>query len=128
MASIILEGPFSLDQETIAATLLKRSPGSFVLGQWAEDGTFTPLVVGRSDRDIRQEIQHQMRLAEHCNGFQFRYAETPKEAFSQQCENYHACYDCETVDGPQAPSRPYHPSRPSHTDWLCPVCGRSFLE
>ena len=122
MASVDHEQTYQLSIDHIRTVITERSPGSFVLGVIAEDGTFTPQVVGRATNDVRQELEYQAHLNTHHNGFRFRYAASPHEAFEQQCQAFHACGECEGLENKA------HPARPSHTDWLCPVCGSAFLK
>lgn len=121
MSSVVLEGPHSLTVDTIQAVITQKSPGSFMLGTVDADGVFTPRVVGRATMDVRQELELQARLHNEFNGFKFRYAASPKEAFDQQCTDFHECGECVGLENKK------HPARPSHTDWLCPVCRDRFL-
>ena len=121
MASAVREGPFQLTVDDVRSSVTKRLPGSFVLGTLDPSGTFTPRVVGRAVMDVRRELELQTRLSGEFNAFQFRYAASPKEAFEQQCNDFHECGECVGLENKK------HPARPSHTDWLCPVCRDRFL-
>lgn len=121
MASVIREGPYSLTLDEIHAVVTQKSPGSFILGTIDADGTFKPRAVGRAATDVRSELELQTRLASQYNAFVFRYAASPHQAFEHQCIDFHECGECVGLENKR------HPARPSHTDWLCPECGESFL-
>lgn len=122
MASVSVMGPYQLSADEIAEIVTERSAGSFVLGWRTENGTFKPLYVGRSDVDVRRELEFHVRLIPDANSFTFRYASTPREAFMQNCYDFHECGGCESLDNKK------HPTRPNHIDWLCPVCNDRFLK
>ena len=122
MASIVQEGPFSLAIDEIGRVVTQKSPGSFVLGTLDHEGNFKPHVVGRAVNDVRRELELQARLGAQYSAFKFRYAASPREAFHQQCCDFHECGGCVGLENKK------HPARPSHTDWLCPICGDKFLE
>lgn len=115
-------GPYCLTLEQIAAVVTEKSPGSFVLGCLLPDGSFVPRLVGRSDSDVRRELELQTQFAPSLYAFTFSYAASPHAAFEQQCRDFHACSVCEALENK------HHPTRPSHTTWLCPECGDQFLK
>ncbi len=120
--STVREGPFQLTLDIIRAFVTQKSPGSFILGYLDQDGNFTPREVGRATTDLRQELELQLKLHGQYNGFTFRYAASPREAFKQQCADFHECGECVGLENKK------HPARPSHTNWQCPVCAEAFLE
>lgn len=122
MTSVIREGPFDLTPDQIHAVVTEKSPGSFILGVIDQNGDFTPRAVGRATTDVQSELELQTRLTTQYEAFVFRYAASPREAFDQQCSDFHACGECVGLENKK------HPARPSHTDWLCPECGDVFLK
>ncbi len=122
MGHVSVMGPYRLTKDEIAAVVAEKSPGSFVLGHLLPDNTFVPRLVGRSDSDIRQELELQAQLAPALDAFTFCYADSPHLAFEQECRDFHTCAECDALESPR------HPTRPSHTHWLCPVCGEEFLK
>ncbi|NDJ75846.1 MAG: hypothetical protein GYB65_06280 [Chloroflexi bacterium] len=119
-STTVLQGPYRLTPEDIRAAVTEKLPGSFLIGTISAGGDFTPRIVGRADLDIRRELELQTRLASQFNGFKFRYASSPKQAFEQQCADFHECGECEGLENKK------HPRSPSHVNWSCPVCGEKY--
>lgn len=74
-----------------------------------------PRYVGRSDYDVQE------RLAHHEQGsvlsyFRVRLCKTPAEAFSLECQYWHALLDQDRL------INRLHPDAPSRSDLLCPYC------
>ncbi len=105
-----MSGPYTLDNDTIDATVTKTSPGNYALGH-TDNGTFMVYYVGRADKDVRA------RLKRWVGGktplFMAPYAPTPKAALDKECHNLHD-FD--------PPDNKIHPDRPNGTSWKGPRC------
>jgi len=112
MATLDMNGPFRLNNETIDAQVTRTSPGNYALGDKNERGTFLVDYVGRSDDDVNGRLKKWVgKTSEPL--FKFSYATSPKAAFEKECRNYHDF---------SPPSNTDHPDRPKGSDWKCPVC------
>lgn len=111
MASLNMNGPYSLDEPTIDAAIRKESAGNFVLGS-ENKGTFEIEYVGRSDSDLNAALK-EMEEESECPKFKFSYADSAEEAFEKECHLYHDI-DPHLNEG--------HPERPDQTHWECPRC------
>lgn len=113
MAKLNMEGPFSLDSDTVTEKVTKTSAGNYALGRKNDEGTFLVGYVGRSDSDVKDRLLH---WADNSNRplFKFSYASSPKAAFEKECQNYHDF---------EPPGNDIHPDKPNGTNRKCPVCG-----
>jgi len=107
-----MEGPYGLDMKTIEEQVKRVSPGNYALGKKNEEGMFLVSYIGRSDTDITSELKSWIGKTDKPL-FKFRYANSSRDAFGIECENYHDF----VKDG-----KGKHPGRPVQTDWKCPRC------
>jgi len=113
MATLHMEGPFCLDNETISKTITRISPGNYLLG-FLDDKRFVVKHVGRSDGDIGG------RLKSHIGKypmFKFSYADSPNAAFKKECKNYR-----EFGGDQNKLKNEIHPDRPKGSNWKCQFC------
>ena len=115
MASLGLEGPRDLDDDTVDEVITKTAPGNYALGYVNDKGTFIVLYVGRSDDDLNDRL-YDWTDSTRYKSFKASYASSPKAAFEKECQNYHDFGGSEKLDNQ------YHPDRPDGTNWSCPVC------
>lgn len=112
MASLGMNGPYKLDNETIDKAVSRTSPGNYALGRKDDQGTFLVGYVGRSDSDVNARLKAWVGNTKRPL-FMFSYATSAKAAFEKECENYHDF---------QPPGNDIHPQRPANTNWKCPKC------
>jgi hypothetical protein len=106
-----LKGPFLLTAEGVrVAPLTTRAPGAYALGHTDAEGTFIVEKVGRSDKDVKEALQH---FADTYQEFAFQYTASAKAAFERECDLYHNF---------MAGSGHVHPTRPEASYWKCPHC------
>lgn len=105
-----LVGPHQLDHETIDRFVAEASCGVFVIGNKGQDGKFYIDRVGRSDTNLRQGLYD-------CIGtdgaFKFQTFNAPKDAFTLECEIFHAIHPPMTI---------MHPEPPIGQKLRCPHC------
>ena len=108
----------NFDAQTIEAVVDEDEIGNYALG-YREDNTFYPKYVGRSDSDLRAELKAKLQTKSRTRQrFKFSYANTPREAFEKECQNYHDFGGLENEN---------HPDRPEGTNYPCPVPGCNQL-
>lgn len=115
MATLGLEGPWSLTDQAIDAAIKEQAPGNYALGETKDDGTFVVLYVGRSDNDLNARL-HDWTGRPRYEKFKASYAPSAKAAFEKECRNFHDFGGADTLDNES------HPDRPDGTDWTCPIC------
>jgi hypothetical protein len=101
----------SLDLETIATVVSRKSPGAFALGR-AEGNTFYIRYVGRSDDDVAAALRGHVG---NYLSFKFAYLGSPRAAFEKECQLYHDFGEAKL-------NNRFHPLRPSASNWHCPRC------
>ena len=116
MASLGMDGPYDLDNETIDSKVTRTSAGNYALGKLNEDGVFIVHYVGRSDGDVNARLKAWVGENANYKKFEFSYATSSKEAFEKECKNYHDFGGSEKLDNE------IHPQRPEGTDWGCSFC------
>jgi hypothetical protein len=116
MASLEMDGPDDLDNETIDANVTRTSAGNYALGRVDEDGIFRVNYVGRSNDDVKDRLKSWVGKKANYKEFKFSYATSPKAAFEKECKNYHDFGGSEKLDNE------IHPQRPEGTNWGCPSC------
>ena len=107
-----LNGPYTLDNETIDRIITKKSPGAYALGHIGEKGGFVPIYVGRSDDDINDRLKKW--VGKKYSKFRFKHYDSPKAAFEKECNLYH--------DWKKQLDNDRHPDRPDNSSWKCPRC------
>ncbi len=112
MASLGMEGPYTLTTAEIDRQVTQTSAGNYALGKTSTTGGFTPYYVGRSDSDVKARLKSWVGKTTQPK-FKFSYANSPKAAFEKECNNYHDFK-------PRGNSS--HPDRPNGSGWKCPRC------
>lgn len=88
--------------------------GAYILSRDGQSANY----VGRSDRDLGAEI---LKTAQALNAgythFFFERAETPQEAYIQECKWYHAYSFVENKE---------HPKPPTGVNMKCPICSIKY--
>ncbi len=112
MASLDMGEPFPLNETVVSARVASSMIGNYALGYISEAGGFYPQYAGRSDHDVRGRLLEWERTGSYA-AFKFSYAATVREAFEQECRNYHEFPNLEND---------VHPARPQGMDWPCPLC------
>ena len=116
MASLNMEGPYTLTREKVDEEVTKTSLGNYALG-YVDDDTFYVCYVGRSDDDVNKRLKSWVGVKpSRYTHFEFSYATSPKVAFEKECKNYHDFGENKKLDNES------HPQRPEGTNWKCPVC------
>jgi hypothetical protein len=106
-----LRGPFPLTYESIGHEVDMHSSGTFVTGATLR-GRFEVARVGRSDSDVRRELQQFVgRYLE----YQFECFPSGRLAYERECEIFH-------VFSPPD-NRGQHPRVVTSSLWVCPRCG-----
>ncbi|MFZ4809691.1 MAG: hypothetical protein ACOYLQ_20750, partial [Hyphomicrobiaceae bacterium] len=105
-----LLGPYALVYDEVNKVIVRKAPGTFVLGHKDLEGRFLVSMVSRSDTDVKTRLCDYIGTAT-----QFKYAlyPTSKEAFEKECQLFHDF---------EPPNNIVHPSRPQGTTWECPRC------
>ena len=107
------EGPWPFTEDNIKKHITKTSPGNYRLGSLnVKKKNLTVEYVGRSDVDVADRIAD--HLDEGYTHFRYLYATSAKDAFEQECYDYHRF---------QCAANKYHPDKPDGTNYKCPVCG-----
>jgi len=114
MPSLSMQGPYSLDNESIDEYVTKTLPGNYALGT-VNDYKFIVKYVGRSDTDVNARLK--TWVGKNYTRFKFSYATSSKAAFAKECKNFHDFGGTKKLDND------IHPGRPEDSDWGCPVCG-----
>lgn len=113
-------GPHALT--SINVNGLSEVSGSYVLG-YAQGDKSVGAYVGRSDDNLSARLRAHLPENETnacikdkgCDLFWYQYADGAKEAYEQECTEYHRVgngYACNDI----------HPAK-SGQSWKCPVCG-----
>lgn len=110
-----VKGPYGLTSQKIAEVVGRTSSGNYTLGR-VQDNGFCVLYVGRSDRDVAEQLRSWVSQYPHYKAFVFSYASSPRAAFDKECEDFHDYGGTERLDNA------VHPTQPVDTDWLCPRC------
>lgn len=104
MATLNMDGPFPLTNESIDKRVLKDSIGNYSLGYTKDaDGSFIVKYVGRSDTDLNA------RLKTHVGkypDFKFSYSTSAKEAYAKELRNYTDFGGSDALDNEIEPARP----------------------
>jgi len=107
-----LQGPFKLTAEAVnRAVTSKRLPGAYALGHTDQEGTFVIEYIGRSNDNLRQQLDD--LVVKFHGQFAFEYFSSARAAFEKECELFHAYL----ADGDAI-----HPTRPDGSYWKCPGC------
>ncbi|MGA2162153.1 MAG: hypothetical protein ABSG28_08170 [Methanoregula sp.] len=110
-----MKGSFRLDKETIDQNVILDKPGNYRLGHRNESkDTFVVEYVGRSDDNLNRRL-HEW-IDKSYKRFKMRYANNPKEAFENECKEYHHYSNLDNED---------HPKKPDGTNLKCPYCNYS---
>lgn len=110
--SLVMEGPYPLNEEEIDKHIEKNKIGNYAYGHVDEEGSFIVAYVGRSDSCLNTRIRHGIS---QYDSFKFSYANSVKEAFEKECINYHE------FGGKEELNNEIHPARPEGQAYDCPV-------
>jgi len=113
MTKLAMKGPFEFTAEDIDKVVDKKSIGNYILG-YAKNKIFFPKYVGRSDKDLNQELKD--KLDSKYDKFEYCYALSLRDSFEGECDNYHNFLETGLLDNEN------HPDRPNSTDLKCPRC------
>lgn len=111
MAKLNMKGSYPLTNEEINKQITETSPGNYAYGH-VKDNTFYVEYVGRADSDLNDRIKHGVGQYKR---FKYSYAKNAKEAYEEECRNYH---DFSPVDNKR------HPDKPDGKNYKCPICGQ----
>jgi hypothetical protein len=115
-----MNGPFGFTSDEIDDLVAGDRIGNYALGVMRDD-TFIVKYVGRSDIDLKAELTRRLILG--YPKFKFSYADSEKDAFEKECQNYHDFGGKEKLDNER------HPDRPDGMDDLeCQVAACEELE
>ena len=123
MATLNMGISYDLTYDEIDKLVAEGRKGNYAFGYLDEHGVFIVRYVGRSDSDLRERIKHGITDMEtdpscHYERFKFSYAETVKEAYTKECQNYH------DFGGPEGYLvNKNHPAKPKEYSGCCPICG-----
>lgn len=126
MASLNMRGPFPLTDEEVDLRVEEGKIGNYAYGYVEErDGRqiFIVRYVGRSTTDLRAEIKKRHKSENKftktdCEQFKYSYAETEREAYEKECQNFH------DFGGEQSLLNDVHPAKPEDNGtYKCPVKG-----
>lgn len=99
------------NSDEIKSNVSSNKIGNYALGFENEKG-FVPKYVGRSDSDVQGELLNYVDDKKHHKKFMFRYASTKKEAYEQECKNFH--------DFENQLENENHPDSPDGENLKCP--------
>lgn len=112
-----MEGGYKLNSINVETRVEAGKIGNYRLGDFVPcRATIQIKRIGRADDLNVEDLQTCLRKLAQQGGhgyFFFSYASSAREAFEQECHDYHAYAELENER---------HPARPSGTDWLCPSC------
>jgi len=102
---------YGYNSDEIKSNVSSNKIGNFALGFEKGKG-FVPKYVGRSDSDVRGELLNYLDDKSHHEEFMFSYVSTIKEAYEQECKNFH--------DFKKQLENENHPDSPDGTNLKCP--------
>ena len=88
MATLNMQGLYSLTKDKIDEVVTKTSAGNYALGD-SDDKTFYVRYVGRADTDLNSRLKTWVGKKDKYKEFKFSYATSPKAAFEKECHNFH---------------------------------------
>lgn len=115
MASLNMQGPYSLTNEDIDIRIPVGSIGNYAYGYKNEEGVFIVKYVGRSDTDLNDRAKHGVGKYKL---YKYSIARTVKEAYEKECRNYHDFGENKKLDNE------IHPDKPEGKNYDCPVCDK----
>ncbi len=81
-----LDGPYNYDKAVISEVIPDNAIGNYILGDSNEDGDLLVKYIGRSDSNLKARIGHDIGKYKQ---FYYSVAETPREAYDQECLMWH---------------------------------------
>jgi len=102
------------EQVVIDRVLGPRSSGNYALGVKNEAGEFVPLMIGRSDTDLRSELTAKLATDKYPY-FKFNVT-SPQAAYEMECAQYH--------NFKRQLAKNSHPVPPEGSDMNCFLCGQ----
>ena len=115
-------GPHDFNKENVENLVEKKRVGNYAIGYISPNGGFAPKMIGRSDKDLQEEMLIKIDVARKkgYDKFIFKYSDSLKEGFELECLNYHT-YQRQL-------DNKIHPSPPKSNDLKCPnrICAQFF--
>jgi hypothetical protein len=115
-------GPYDFNKENVENLVENQKIGNYALGYLSPMGGFAPKMIGRSDKDLKEEMLIKIDIARKkgYNKFCFKYADSLKEGFERECLNYHT-FQRQLDDK-------MHPNPPKSNNLKCPnkICAQFF--
>ncbi len=115
-------GPYDFNKENVENLVEKKNVGNYAIGYSSPIGGFIPKMIGRSDKDVQEEILKKVDIARQkgYDKFLFKYADSLKDGFERDCLNYHSYKK-------QLDSKT-HPKPPEGMNLKCPdvICAQFF--
>jgi hypothetical protein len=115
-------GPHDFNKENVKNLVEKKRLGNYAIGYSSPIGGFIPRIIGRSDKDLQEELLNRNDVARQkgYDKFCFKYADSLKESFERECLNYHT-YQRQLEDK-------MHPISSDGNDLKCPdrICAQFF--
>ncbi|MGA2198892.1 MAG: hypothetical protein ABSG45_03040 [Nitrososphaerales archaeon] len=108
------EDVYRFRPEVIDRVVAPGLPGNYVLGEKDDAGMFYPKFIGRSDTDVRRELEGKLGVLNY--GFFKVSTAGPKNAYELECAQYHGFRT--QLDSAA------HPVAPSGSGLTCFLCGR----
>ncbi|MEQ8627769.1 hypothetical protein [Ekhidna sp.] len=103
MASLNMEGPFTLSTKEIDSVVTETSAGNYALGYSKADGTFIVKYVGRSDTDLNARLKDWVGDYKQ---FKASYANSAQEAYKKELKNFNDFGGTEKLDNENIPDKP----------------------
>lgn len=123
MATKKYEDPLELTKDVVRGNV-PNIKGNYLFLKKV-DSKYYVKYVGRSDKDnLQNEIDQQMDTyrANGCTHFTYKSADTVREAYETECEEYHK------YGGKEKLNNRYHPDEPDGHKYPCPVEGCNHPE
>ena len=114
MPNLNMRGPFELTNESIDKNVKDSTHGNYALGKQNEKGGLTVLYVGRADNGLKRRLKE--HVAESYTHFKYSNCSTEREAFNEECRNWHEWGEDKKLDNK------IHPRRPDGKTYPCRYC------
>ena len=102
MASLNMNGSYTLSNDEIDRVVTKTSIGNYALG-YSKDSSFYIKYVGRSDDNVNGRLKDWVG---HYKEFKFSYASSAQEAYEKELKNYNDFGGSKKLDNKIAPAKP----------------------
>ena len=102
-------GPYDFNETDVKK--MKEEIGNYALGHMTKENKFRPEYVGRSDSNLKAELQARLETHGHHKKFMASITDSKEKAFNKECKNYHEFNPSENKN---------HPDKPDGTNLTCP--------